>query len=243
MPVKKINPYTVFLFFAFNLLITGLLFAGPQKFTDQFMEEDCKFVSTGRNPYFILEPGHELVLEGNDDGEIVRLVITVLDETKMVDGVETRVVREKEWIDGELYEVSLNYFAICKQTNSVFYFGERVNFYENGQVVNHDGSWEAGVNGARPGIIMPGTLLIGARYYQEVAPDIALDRAEIRRLDAVVSTPFATFQNCLLTRETTPLEPDAVEFKQYAPGVGLIQDGPIELTGFSTANATYFPQD
>ncbi len=233
---------TCLLFFLFALTIFSVanVSAAPPAFTDTFFEDQCKFTSKGSNPYFILQPGHELLLEGDDEGDLVRLVITVLDRTKVIDGVETRVVRERETQNGELLEVSDNYFAICKQTNSVFYFGEDVDFYKDGQVINHDGSWRAGVNGARPGIIMPGTLLLGSRYFQEIAPDVALDRAEIRKLDAVVSTPFGNFENCLLTRETTPLEPDALEFKRYAPGVGLIKDGPLELISFSTADATFY---
>ena len=80
-------------------------------------------------------------------------------------------MRERETADGELVEISRNYFAICRPSNSVFYFGEDVNIYENGEVVSHEGAWLAGVNGAREGMIMPGTVLIGARYFQEIAPE------------------------------------------------------------------------
>jgi hypothetical protein len=224
-----------------SLLCGVELFAAPLEFTDRFFEERCKFSSTGKNPFFILQPGHELILEGDDDGEFVRIVITVLNKTRVIDGVETRIVRERETKDGELVEIADNYFAICKPTNSVFYFGEDVDFYEDGQVVNHDGSWHAGENGARPGIIMPGTLLLGARYFQEIAPGVALDRAEIRRLDFQVSTPAGVFDNCLGTRETTPLEPDVREFKYYAPGVGLIKDGPVELISVLPAEVSNDP--
>jgi hypothetical protein len=172
-------------------------------------------------------------LEGEDDGEQVRLVITVLNETKVVDGVETRVVEERESQDGKLVEVSRNYFAICTRTNSVFYFGEDVDLYRNGRIVGHDGSWQAGVDDARPGIIMPGTVLLGARYYQEIAPEVALDRAEIESLTGTLRTPAGEFTNVLETEETTPLEPDAEEFKFYAPGIGLIKDGPLELVSFT----------
>jgi hypothetical protein len=200
-----------------------------EAFTDTFAIESCEFASTGRNPFFILEPGHQLVLAGEDDGEQVRLVITVLNEVKVVDGVETRVVEERETKDGELVEVSRNYFAICAKTNSVFYFGEDVDIYEDGRIVSHDGAWQAGTNGARPGIIMPGTVLLGARYFQEVAPDVAMDRAEVESLTRVVQTPAGRFMNVLETEETTPLEPNAEGFKYYAAGIGLIKDGPLEL--------------
>ena len=147
----------------------------------------------------------------------MRLVITVLDETIEINGVQTRVVRERETANGELVEGSRNYFAICKPTNSVFYFGEDVNIYEDGQIVSHEGAWRAGENDAQAGIIMPGTLLIGARYFQEIAPDVAMDRAEILKVDAEISTPFDDFTGCLQTRETTPLEPSASEIKLMLP--------------------------
>jgi hypothetical protein len=187
------------------------------------------FSSTGRNPFFVLEPGYKLVLAGVEDGVVKRLVVTVLDQTRVIEGIETRVVEERETEDGELVEVSRNYFAICNRTNSVIYFGEEVDIYEDGVIVGHEGEWLAGVDGARPGIIMPGTVLVGARYFQEVAPGVALDRAEIVSLTATVQTPAGRFTRCLRTRETTPLEPGEVEFKSYAPGIGLIQDEVLRL--------------
>ncbi|MBV6517525.1 MAG: hypothetical protein DCC43_05030 [Candidatus Brocadia sp.] len=217
-----------------------VLSASKQKqnrgFTDSFMFDECTgFSSTGRNPFFILEPGHQLVLEGTEDNEEIKLIITVLDETQDITTnetglVTTRIVEERESIDGELFEVSRNFFAICNRDNSVFYFGEDVDFYEDGVIVSHDGSWRAGVDGARAGIIMPGTILLGSRYFQEVAPDVAMDRAEILSINQVVKTPAEEFKNCLKTKETTPLEPNAKEFKFYAPGVGLIKDGVLLLT-------------
>ena len=222
------------------LFVPVILFAHSPGFTQQFFTERCNFSSTGRNPYFILEPGYELVLEGDDEGEEVRVVITVLDETKVVNGVETRVVRERETIDGELVEISRNYFAICRPSNSVFYFGEDVNIYENDVIVSHEGAWLAGVNEAREGMIMPGTVLIGARYFQEIAPEIALDRAEVVKLDATVETPFRTFTNALFTRETTPLEPGSTSLKYYAPGIGLIKDGAVELVRINTSTAEFY---
>ena len=216
------------------LVMPGAILAAQQPaFTDSFMIGECGgFSSRGSNPYFILEPGFQLILEGEEDGEDLRLMITVLHQTKKIDGVETRVVEEMETHDGELAEISRNYFAICNRTNSVFYFGEDVDIYENGEIVSHEGAWRAGSNGARPGIIMPGTILLGGRYYQEIAPGVALDRAEIISMSQVIETPAGRFRKCLETAETTPLEPKALEFKFYAPGIGLIIDGPLKLTGY-----------
>lgn len=234
--LTRVAKWGIFAFLAVMLALAVTLVNGQddddeddESFTDSFMMETCEFSSVGRHPYFILEPGYQLTLEGEDDGEDVRLVITVLDATKVIDGVETRVVEERESEDGELVEVSRNYFAICTRTNSVFYFGEDVDIYRNGRIVSHAGAWQAGVADARPGIIMPGTVLLGARYFQEIAPDVALDRAEIESLTETLQTPAGEFTNVLKTEETTPLEPDAEEFKYYAPGIGLIKDGPLEL--------------
>ena len=196
--------------------------------TTEFRAEKELLASTGRNPFFILEPGYQLVLDG--DGK--HLVITVLNDTKMVDGVETRVVEERESENGELVEVSRNYFAINKRTNSVYYFGEDVDEYKNGQVSGHPGSWLSGMKGATFGLIMPGESLISGRYYQEVAPQVAMDRAEIVGLRETVKTPSGEFKNCLKTKETTPLEPDVIEYKYYAPGIGLVQEESLKLTKY-----------
>ena len=123
-------------------------------------------------------------MEGTEeeDGEVeeIRLEIKVLHETRFVNGVLTRVVEEREWINGDLYEVSLNFYALCQTTGDVYYFGEEVDIYEDSVIINHEGAWLAGEDGAQPGIIMPGSILIGVRYMQEIAvEDDALDREEI----------------------------------------------------------------
>lgn len=151
------------------------------------------------------------------------------DKTKVVDGVTTRIVVEKETHDGEVVEIAKNYFAICKETNSVFYFGEDVDNYENGKIVDHHGSWLAGQNKAEAGLIMPGIVLVGSKYQQEDAPNVAMDRAQLVSMEEKVSTPDGTFDDVLKSKETTPLEPTALEYKYYAAGVGLIQDGVLKL--------------
>jgi hypothetical protein len=199
------------------------------EYTSSFRVEDCTFSSTGRNPFFILEPNYQLVLSGGDAGEVAEVTITVLNETREVNGTETRVVEERETINGEIVEISRNFFAICEETNSVFYFGEEVDDYENGILVAHEGAWVAGEGENKAGLIMPGSILLGARYYQEIAPNIALDRAEIIDVSQVIQTPSGEFSDTLITRETTPLEPDVVELKYYAAGVGLIQEEDLML--------------
>jgi len=199
---------------------------GPQSsWQDEFDIAKCNMLTTGRNPYYVLEPGFQLVLEGGD----TKLQITVLEETKTVDGVVTRVVEEKEWIDGQLYEVAKNYFAMCEQTKDVFYFGEDVDFYKNGKVVKHDGSWLAGTNGNRPGLIMPGKPKLKMKYYQEIAPKVAMDRAEIVSLDETCKTPAGTFSGCMKVKESSAIDAFAKEYKYHAPKIGLIRDEDLQL--------------
>ena len=196
-----------------------------QSWTADFRLDKDELSSVGRNPHFILEPGYYLVLENG----VEQITITVLNSTKKVGDVETRVVEERETKSGKLVEVSRNYFAISKRTNSVYYFGEEVDIYENEKVVGHSGAWLAGANGAKFGLMMPGIILLRSRYYQEIAPGVAMDRAEVVSMAETVATPAGQFSNCLKVEETTPLEPGVKEYKYYAAGIGLIQDGDLKL--------------
>ena len=189
---------------------------------------DEAFTNVGRNAYFVLEPGYQLVFAGKEDGKQTDLTITVLDETLDLGGVSTRVVEERETAGGKLVEVSRNYFAFGVTTKHAYYFGEDVDMFKAGGKVTHEGSWREGRDGAKHGIALPGALKAGDRYYQERAPKIAMDRAEIVSIRETVKTPAGVFQNCLKTKETTPLEP-GMEYKLYAPEIGLVQDGKLKL--------------
>lgn len=195
-------------------------------YTDDF-RTDCTFANTGVNPFFNLTPGRVTTFRNEEDKEDI--VITVLNETQEITlpnvetPVVTRIVEERETVDGRLAEVSRNFFAICQKTNDVFYFGEDVQIFEEDGSVSNEGQWRAGVNEARAGIIMPGTFLLGAKYFQEVAPDVALDRAEHTDDNLTENTEAGTFTGCVEITETTPLEPGK-SVKVYCPGVGLVDD-------------------
>jgi hypothetical protein len=221
----------------------GTTWAAVQ-YTTQFPLDECTWSSAGRNAHFSLRTGDWLLLEGDDDGEFVQVQIRVLNQTKRItftdeEGesltVYARVVEEREWKDGELVEVSRNYYARCVQTGDVYYFGEDVDIFD-GDVVTHDGAWLAGKDTgqgkARPGLIMPGTFLLGARYYQERAPGVALDRAEHVEMGLTVQTPAGKFEECVKVKETTPLEPGSVSIKIYCAELGLVQDGVVKLVDF-----------
>ncbi len=137
--------------------------------------------------------------------------------------------KERETNKGKLAEVSRNYFTFDKATGNIYYFGEDVDTFDvKGNITGHEGSWLAGVNEARFGLMMPGQPKVGARYYQEVAPGVATDRAEVVSLTKKVKVPAGTFKDCLTTKESSSLE-KGVEEKVCAPGVGLLRDGGFKL--------------
>ena len=194
----------------------------------EFNLSERTLVATGRNPYFILESGFELIFESNTE----KLIITVLNETEEVGGITTRIVEEREWKMGQLIEVSRNVFAICKETNDVFYFGEEVNDYKYGKVIGHGGEWRADSPDTKPGLVMPGVPKVGMKYHQEFAPGVAMDRAEIISLNETLKTPAGDFDQCLMTKEGSALKIWEKEFKIYAEGIGLIRDGNMLLVKY-----------
>jgi len=203
--------------------------SGDDGWRDSFSLEDYTMVSTGKNPFWRLNPGRYVVLGALAPGGGEFVVISVLDETEMIGDVDTRVIEEREYKDGKLKEISRNFFAMAKETGDVFYFGEDVDDYDNGQVLGHSGQWRAGTDGARAGLYMPGTPVVGMRYYMEIHPGVAMDRAEIFETDATVETPAGTFKRSLIVTESSPLEEGDESYKRYAPNVGMIFDDGLEL--------------
>jgi len=191
---------------------------------DTFSVNKAVLASTGNNTYLPIKPGKVLKLAHGKD----RLTVSILSGTKTVDGVATGVLEEREEKGGQLIEVSHNYFATDPDSGDVYYFGEDVDNYQDGKMVNHESAWLAGERGASFGLMMPGKPKKGAKFYQEIAPKVALDRVEIVSIDETVKTPAGTFEHCVHLRETTPLESD-VSHKYYARGVGMIKDDEFEL--------------
>jgi len=180
------------------------------------------FVEEIDNTYFPLVPGTTFVYEGvGEDGEAIRNEVTVTDETKEVMGVTTTVVLDREWEDEELIEETFDWYAQDGDGN-IWYFGEDSKEYEDGEVVSTAGSWEAGVGGALPGILIKGDPQLGDVYRQEYWEGEAEDMAEVLSLDESVTVPYGSFEDCLQTKEWNPLEPDSEENKYYAPEVGLL---------------------
>jgi hypothetical protein len=181
----------------------------------------------GRNPFFVLEPGFRQTYTGGDG----RLVITVLDQTELVDGVTTRVIEERETRGSALVELSRNFYAIDPASQDVYYFGEDVDEYSNGGV-SHPGVWRSGQNGAHFGLFMPGRPTVGFQHDQESAPGVAEDHAEVVSTTETVTGPSGPVAGCIKVKETSPLEPGTTEYKLYAPGVGLVTDQDLTLDGY-----------
>ena len=213
--------------FSGSLLLLALIACrtSSSDWPTEYPVDKATLVPGGSNQWFPLRVGHRVVLQQG----IQKLVVTVLNETRMVDGVETRVVEERETEGDRLIEISRNYFAVDPATRNVYYFGEEVDTYENGQVTGHAGSWLSGVNGATFGLWMPGSPRLRARYSQELAPGVAMDRVEVVAVKEQFADDVGRYQECIRTMETTPLEPKAREYKMYCPGIGLVKDGDLSL--------------
>src|SRR5690348_8160466 len=182
----------------------------------------------GTNAYFNLTPGYRLFYKHGNDTD----ALTVLNETKRIDGVETRIIEDSEMKNGKLMELTRDYYAIDSRTSDVYYFGEDVDVYKNGKVVSHRGSWLSGVNGAKFGLMMPGSPKAGQRFYQEQAPGVGMDRAEILSTGEKMTTPAGTFEHCVHVVETSPLEKSLKDHKWYAAGVGQVKDADMPLVAY-----------
>jgi hypothetical protein len=214
-------------------VIAGLLAAGVVTLAAQagkdyqkaFPVDKKNLGVRGDNPYFPLTPGYQLSYKHGSDTD----TLTVLSETKVIDGVEVRIVEDREESKGHLVEVTRDYYAIDSATNDVYYFGEDVDVYKNGKVTGHEGAWLSGVKGAQFGLMMPGKPKTGQRFFQEQAPGVGMDRAEILSDSEKITTPAGAFEHCVHVVETSAMEKGAGDHKLYAPGVGQVKDGNLIL--------------
>jgi len=187
------------------------------------------FVRVVDNPYFPLKPGTRFVYFGEEDGEAEKNVTVVTHDRKEILGISAIVVLDQVLVHGELKETTFDWYAQDRNGN-VWYLGEDTKEFEDGAVVSTEGSWEAGVDGAEAGIIMPAHPQVGQHYRQEFFEGEAEDEARVAARGLDINVPYGSFHNCLKTYEFTRLEPGVREAKFYCPEVGFVKargiDGP-----------------
>jgi len=177
------------------------------------------FISEINNKFLTLTIGTTLFYESHTANGLERNEVSVTDEKRTVMGVETTVLWDRVWLNDELIEDTKDWFAQDVKGN-IWYFGEDSKDFEGGQLVSTKGSWEAGVDGAKPGIVMKASPQIGDSYRQEYYPGEAEDMGAVVSLDETVSVTYGTFSGCLKTKDWNPLEAGVIEFKYYCPQVG-----------------------
>ncbi|MGZ8603601.1 MAG: hypothetical protein ACXWX9_02450 [Actinomycetota bacterium] len=180
------------------------------------------FVEEIDNPYWPMAPGTRWVYRESDPaGNAQRVEVTVTTRTKAILGIDATVVHDVVSERGELVENTFDWYTqdVC---GNVWYLGEATREYEGGVVVTTEGSWEAGVNGAEPGVIMPADPQVGTAYRQEFLAGEAEDAAEVLSLAERAQVPFGSFRDVLLTKDVTTLQPRILEYKLYAKGVGPV---------------------
>jgi len=185
------------------------------------------FVGEVTNRFFPLPPGQKRIYEGDTEEGVERVEVEVLSEKREILGVSCTVVKDQVFLEDELIEDTLDFFAQDKDGN-VWYFGEQTFELEDGVIVSLEGAWTAGEDGAKPGIVMKANPQVGDVYRQEFLLGEAEDAARVVALDQKVSVPAGNFDGCLETEDFTPLEPDNVEHKFYAPGVGTVLEVNVE---------------
>lgn len=173
------------------------------------------------NKYFPLTPGTILIYDGVSEKGNEHIEVAITNQTRVILGVTCVVVQDTVAVDGQMIEQTFDWYAQNKNGN-VWYFGEDSKEYDNGKVIGTSGSWEAGVKEAKPGIIMEGNPVVGDTYRQEYLKGEAEDLADILSLSESVNIKYGNYNNCLKTNDHSPLEPNVVENKYFAPGIGNI---------------------
>jgi len=195
----------------------------PQSPSSAPLIDPANFVTTIDNPYYALSPGTTFVYEGTKEGDTQRDEVVVTNETKVILGVTCVVVRDTATHQGDLLEKTDDWYAQDKDGN-VWYFGEDTAEYENGKVTSREGSWQAGVDGAQPGIVMLAHPEVPRSYRQEYYQGHAEDMAWVVSLDRPIKVPYRSLDQTLLTLEWSTLDPNVIDRKYYAAGIGLVAE-------------------
>ncbi len=180
------------------------------------------FVREVTNPYYPLKPGTTFIYQGREKAGTSLNRYAITHATKTILGVPCVVIRDKLWLNGRLIEDTLDWYAQDTRGN-VWYFGEATTQLKDGVVLGHTGSWQAGIQGAQPGIVMPAQPRLGQPYRQEYRQGVAEDMAKALTLTGSATVPYGSFHAVWVMREWSPLDPAAAEDKYYAPGVGFVK--------------------
>jgi hypothetical protein len=185
--------------------------------------DPSQFTADIRTKWWPIKQGATWVYDGQKDGVPEHVVVRVKPAQKTIMGVKTMTIQDTVTINKALEENTTDWYAQNKKTGDLWYFGEDSKDYKNGVVVSTQGTWEAGVDGAQPGVVFPGHAKAGGpTYRQEYRPGVAEDMARVLSISDTQTVPAGTFKGVLHTYDTDPLNPDKVENKFYAPGVGIV---------------------
>ena len=201
---------------------------GPIEARVEIPFDAANFVGAVQNPFLPLVPGTILTYRQVTPDGVETNTVEVTHDTKTILGVTTYVVHDQVFLEGALSEDTFDWMAPDKDGN-LWYFGEDTK--EIGPPVSTQGSWEAGKNGAMPGILMLAHPKVGNSYLQEDAPGVVADQGKVMDLSASVTVPYGTFTNCIKTQESTPIEPGDRAFKIYAEGIGTVVEIPNKSAG------------
>lgn len=224
---RRIAGLSIAVLIAVGALPSGVASAGtcpaplPQG-GDPVNLDPADFADRIDNPFLPFVPGSVWTYRETDpEGTAMRVKVSVTARTRSIHGIDATVVHDKVTEHGDLVENTFDWYAqdVC---GNVWYMGENTKEYENGVVVSTEGSWEAGVDGAQPGVVMPADPQVGQSYRQEFYAGQAEDRAEIASLEEQAQVPAGHFGPVIMTKDTTPLHPRVLEYKFYAEGIGVV---------------------
>jgi hypothetical protein len=185
--------------------------------------DPAQFTSKITHPYLPWKPGAKWIYAGTKDGQPERVEVRVTKATKTILGVKCVVVSDIVTVNSTLAEKTTDWYAQNKVTGDVWYFGEDTAEYQNGVVTTTQGTWEAGVDNAKPGIVLQAHPAVGRLYRQEYRPGVAEDQAKVLTVSSTQKVPAGTFKNVIETRDLNPLDPSKIENKWFAKGVGSIR--------------------
>ena len=229
--IRRAGPFIAALMATGALMLTGCVGAAPPsapntelpRGDDPVTLDPADFTTEIDHPYWPMEPGTRWsYVELDSEGGELTVDVTVTSDTKQIaNGIEARVVRDTVRSNGEIVEDTFDWYA-QDAAGAIWYLGEDTAEFEDGEIVSRGGSFEAGVDGALPGIALPADPTPGMEYRQEYFAGEAEDNGAVLSTEELVEVPYGRFDGALLTRDTNALEPDVAELKLYAPGVGPV---------------------